>query len=98
MKQMDNANPERVGLQNQLRDKITAGSIDVNIMTKLDRSNYSPSGEKLPVEYCDAMAALRGFAMSGLSSSMIFSAGLNPRLYSYCESFPDFLPDANGHI
>jgi hypothetical protein len=89
---------ERAALQKQLRDKITAGSIDVNVMTKLDRPNYSPAGEKLPVEYCDAMAALRGFANSTLSSSMVFSAGLNPRLYSYCESFPDFLPDENGHL
>src|ERR1041385_809056 len=44
------------------------------------------------------MAALRGFALSNLESSIVFSAGLNPRLYSYCESFPDFFPDKNGQL
>lgn len=83
-------------LQNILRDKIIAGAIDVNIMTKLDKTNYTKSGEPLPVEYCDAMAALRGFALSNLNSSIIFSAGINPRLFTYCESFKDFFQDDNG--
>ncbi len=83
-------------LQKELIEMMEAGSIDVNIMTKLDNINYTSSGEALPVEYADAMAALRGFALSDLSSSIVFSAGLNPRLYSYCESFKDFFPDENG--
>lgn len=85
-------------LQNKLREKITAGSIDVNIMTKLDRTNFTEDGEALPVEYCDAMAALRGYANSDLASSIVFSAGLNPRLYSYCEAFEDFLPNENEYL
>lgn len=85
-------------LQAELRESIVAGSIDVNIMTKCDRINYNKVGEMLPVEYADAMAALRGFALSELSSSVIFSAGMNPRLYTYCESFADFYPDANGYL
>lgn len=85
-------------LQAELRESIVAGSIDVNIMTKCDRINYNKEGEMLPVEYADAMAALRGFALSELSSSVIFSAGMNPRLYTYCESFADFYPDANGYL
>lgn len=97
--EMNNANGNnKMVLQNQLRDKISAGSIDVNIMTKCDKANYSADGKQLPVEYCDAMAALRGFAMSDLSSSVVFSAGLNPRLYSYCETFKDFLPDENEYL
>ncbi|MBK6398890.1 MAG: hypothetical protein IPF75_11660 [Bacteroidetes bacterium] len=83
-------------LQEKLRKNISAGSIDVNIMTKLDKSNYSKEGNELPVEYCDAMSALRGFANSNLSSSVVFSAGMNPRLYSYCETFKDFFPDQSG--
>ena len=85
-------------LQQKLRDTIKAGSIDVNIMASADNPNYSKTGEPLPEPYNDAMAALRGFAESNLSSSCIFSAGFNPRLYSYAETFPDFFPDRNGHL
>lgn len=85
-------------LQKQLRGYISAGAIDVNIMTKCDRMNSTKDGTALPVEYADAMAALRGFALSEVSSSVIFSAGLNPRLYTYCESFGDFYPDKEGNL
>ena len=73
------------------------GSIDVNIMTKLDKENYRKT-EKLPVEFNDAHAALRGFAQSKLKSSLVLSAGMNPRLYSYIEQFDDFYPDKNGNL
>lgn len=89
---------EKKSLQQMLRNKITAGSIDVNIMTKCDKVNYTKTGEPLPAEYNDAMASLRGFANSQLHSSVIFSAGLNPRLYSYCETFHHFFPDEKGNI
>ncbi len=80
-----------------VKDKITMGSIDVNIMTKVDKDNYF-KGEKLPVEYNDAHAALRGFANSDLRSSVVLSAGMNPRLYNYMEQFKDFYPDENGEM
>ncbi len=76
---------------------LTPGAIDINIMTKLDRENFK-DGEKLPSEFNDAHAALRGFANSNLSSSVVLSAGLNPRLYSYFEQFKDFYPDAFGKL
>lgn len=79
------------------KDHLHMGSIDVNIMTKVDKDNYI-KGEKLPIEYNDAHAALRGFANSDLSSSIVLSAGMNPRLYSYFEYFEDFYPDADGNI
>lgn len=83
----------------KLRQQITAGSIDVNIMTKVDNLNYAADGETLLApEYSDALSALRGFAQSNLESSVVFSAGLNPRLYSYIDNFPDFFPDENGHL
>ncbi len=66
-------------------------------MTKLDKANYLKD-EKLPPEYNDAHASLRGFANSNLKSSLILSAGMNPRLYSYLEKFDDFFPDENGYI
>lgn len=78
-------------------ENLTAGSIDVNIMTKLDKDNYK-GREKLPIEYNDAHAALRGFANSKLKSGIVLSAGMNPRLYSYCEHFDDFYPDENGQL
>ncbi len=84
-------------LQAQLRGQVRAGRIDVNIMTKADREN-SFKGEKLPREYSDAMAALRGFAKSTLCSSVVFSAGLNPYLYTYTGEFEDFYADNNGNL
>ncbi|MEN7548267.1 hypothetical protein AAG747_10140 [Rapidithrix thailandica] len=78
-------------LKTWLQRNLSCGSIDVNIMTKLDKENYSKD-EKLPVEYNDAHAALRGFAQSELEASLVLSAGMNPRLYNYLEQFEDFYP------
>jgi hypothetical protein len=66
-------------------------------MTKLDKPNYIGK-EQLPQEFNDAHAALRGFANSDLDSSIILSAGLNPRLYGYFEKFEDFYPDENNYL
>ncbi|MBD1259415.1 hypothetical protein HZY62_02360 [Maribacter polysiphoniae] len=82
---------------NWIKDHLSLGSIDVNIMTKVDKVNYW-NGEKLPSEYNDAHAALRGFAESDLQSSVILSAGMNPRLYGYMERFEDFYPNENGEM
>ena len=84
-------------LQKWLCENLSFGSIDVNIMTKVDKTNFHKNTE-LPVEYNDAHAALRGYAKSDLESSIIFSAGMNPRLYGYIADFPDFYPDLNGNI
>lgn len=89
---------EKDRIEKQIRESLVKGSIDVNIMTKLDKFNYDKNGEQLPPEFCDAMAALRGFANSDLESGIVFSAGLNPRLFSYCASFSDFFPNAEGKI
>ena len=80
-----------------LKDNLSLGSIDVNIMTKVDKTNYFKK-EKLPSEYNDAHAGLRGYANSDLASSVIFSAGMNPRLYGYIAQFDDFFPNENGYI
>ena len=80
-----------------INKNLSMGSIDVNIMTKLDKANYL-NGEKLTAEFNDAHAALRGFAESDLESSIILSAGMSPRLYGYIENFEDFYPDVNGNI
>ncbi|MCD8422701.1 hypothetical protein [Tenacibaculum finnmarkense] len=80
-----------------LKENLSMGQIDVNIMTKVDKDNYTKT-DKLAIEYNDAHAALRGFAKSDVNSSVVFSAGMNPRLYAYLESFKGFYPDKNGHI
>ena len=89
--------PDAKKIRNWINGNVSMGSIDVNIMTKLDKENYVKN-EKQSVIYNDAHAALRGYANSDLTSSVVFSAGLNPRLYSYIEQFRDFHPDKNGTI
>jgi hypothetical protein len=84
-------------LSGWLKENLTLGSIDVNIMTKVDRDNFR-NGVQLPSEFNDAHAALRGYANSELRSSIVLSAGLNPRLYGYMENFEDFYPDQDGSI
>ncbi|BAV06015.1 hypothetical protein SAMN05421788_10687 [Filimonas lacunae] len=90
--------PAKQLLQQQLRQLVTAGAIDVNIMAKVDRMNTDAEGNALPSEYSDALSALRGFAQSNLQSSVILSAGYNPRLYNYIEQFAGFFPDENGYV
>lgn len=85
----------KIKLQDNLRDKIISGSIDVNIMSKIDRDKVV-RGVTLPPGQGIAMSAFRGFALSTLRSSIVFSAGMNRRLYNYINNFEDFLPDANG--
>ncbi len=91
---------EKTDKQNQLRRAMQIGSIDVNIMTKLDRDIYArKTGEKLPEMYSDAISGLRGYANSRLNQScIVFSAGFNRRLFAYIEQSPDFFPDATGHV
>ena len=87
---------KQTALQIELRTKIVAGDIDVNIMTKLDKVNTGRNQEQLPLEFTDALASLRGFAQSDLNSSVVLSAGLNSRLFGYMGQRSEFLPDENG--
>lgn len=77
--------------------QLTRGSIDVNIMTKVDGAVYDKN-KKLPIEHNLAHSALRGFAKSNLNSSIVLSAGMNPRLYTYFENFEDFYPNKDGEL
>ncbi|GAA4442586.1 hypothetical protein GCM10023188_42460 [Pontibacter saemangeumensis] len=96
-KMLHTADPqEQQRMQQELRAAVVPGSIDVNIMTKLDKTNYAQNGEPLPQEFTDATAALRGFANSTVRGSVVFSAGMNMRLFGAMEQFPCFLPDATG--
>ena len=84
-------------LETKLRQSIVPGSIDVNIMTKVDRVPYR-KGAPMEPEHGDAMTALRGYARSTLNSSVVLSAGMNPQLYNYVSLFDDFFPDAEGRL
>ena len=84
-------------IKNYLEKNLYPGDIDVNIMTKLDKDNFIKD-EQLPIIFNDAHAALRGFVNSTLESSVVLSAGMNPRLYSYFESFSAFFPDINNAL
>ena len=84
-------------IKNYIEKHLSAGAIDVNIMTKLDKDNFK-NNEQLPVIFNDAHAALRGFANSTVNSSIVLSAGMNPRLFSYFEDFEVFFPDENNNL
>jgi glycosyltransferase involved in cell wall biosynthesis len=93
--------PDELGkhiFQNILRRRMTRGAIDVNIMSKVDKMNFTAEGEYMGDSHTDAMTALRAFAQSSLEASVVLSAGMNPRLYSYLETFKDFLPDEHGNL
>lgn len=95
----ENDEERKLILQEELRDSMVCGAINVNIMTKVDTVNYDRKGNALDEIYNDAMAALRGYALSDLSnSSVVLSAGLNPRLFAYFEQFDDFFPNQNGQL
>lgn len=90
--------PQRHDFENELSQRMEAGSIDVNIMVKLDLPRTDANGNPLGEEFSDAKAALRGYANSCLSSGMVFSAGINQSLFRYMSCFRDFYRDASGGI
>ncbi len=92
------AGPERDALEKDLALRMQPGSIDVNIMVKLDRSPFDSKGNPLGDEFSDAKTALKGYADSGLRSGIIFSAGMNQSLFTYMTRFRDFYRDETGEI
>ncbi|PZR39377.1 MAG: hypothetical protein DI538_07015 [Azospira oryzae] len=85
---------EKEALTKFLKSQVRPGRIDVNIMTKVDKDNHDKQGN-LIADSSDALSALRGYANSDLTNSaIVFSAGLNPRLFNYLEKLPAF--NANG--
>lgn len=92
------AGSERENLEKDLTLKMRPGSIDVNIMVKLNRKNYDSNGILLGNEFNDAIAAFRGYANSVLMSSIVFSAGMNQNLFNYITRFHEFYRDRTGKI
>jgi hypothetical protein len=90
--------PQRQHQEHLLTDRMTSGAIDVNLMVRLDRPRFGPSGQPLGEEFSDAKSGLRGYAQSDLDSAIVFSAGVNKGLFSYLTRFPDFYRDESGRI
>ncbi|MGE5784371.1 MAG: hypothetical protein ACM3ZE_07260, partial [Myxococcales bacterium] len=86
---------ERARVESELRAAVIPGQIEANIMTKLD-SAYTLAGAQKPPNQSDALASLRGFAMSKLRSSVVFSAGMNQRLFACAATLDCFYPDEQG--
>lgn len=95
IQEITDCNAKELALQ-ALKTQLKPGNIDVNIMSKVDKANYSLKDEYLGDDYTDALAAMRGFANSNLNAAVIISAGLNPRLYAYMEKCADFYPNDSG--
>ena len=95
--QFSNEKMESSIIKEWLDTHLAQGNIDVNIMTKIDKTNFE-NNEELPSTFNDAHLALKGFAESDLNSSLVLSAGMNPRLYSYIEEFEDFFPNKESEF
>ncbi len=89
---------EKESIEKNLNNALVAGSIDVNIMSKVDHLGYDSNEMQLSSEFSDACAALRGFANSVVESAVVLSAGFNPRLYGYISNFKEFYRDSTGNL
>ncbi len=83
-------------LESTLKEMIQPGEIDVNIMSKVDKANKDEEGKLLESIFSDATSALRGYTNSKVKSSVVLSAGMNPKLYNYLSEIPEFLPNNDG--
>ena len=89
-------NLEKQEVATYLRTQLVPGCIDVNIMTKIDSDKRNEQGAIIE-DGSEAVTALRGYIQSNLTnSSVIFSAGMNPRLYNYLEKCDAFDADELG--
>lgn len=84
--------------EDELDAGMVPGSIDVNIMSKLDAAPRGRNSEETGPEYSDALTALRGFAESRVNSALVISAGINKKLFRYATQFREFYRDAEGNI
>lgn len=80
----------------ELKNAMKPGRIDVNIMTKLDRDKKDKEGNAIADE-SEGVAALRGYALSKLNNSaLVFSAGMNPRVFNALSHYHDFDMNEEG--
>ena len=89
---------KRQQIEEWLRQQIQPGSIDVNIMTKIDNQSLDSQGN-IVEDGSDAVTALRGYANSDLTgSSLVLSAGMNLRLFNYMEKTRSFEENSAGQF
>jgi hypothetical protein len=74
------------------------GSIDVNIMSKLDAAPRGRHADETGPEFSDALTALRGFAESSVNGCLVISAGINKKLFRYATQFKQLYRDAEGDL
>jgi hypothetical protein len=86
---------ERSRVETELRARVIPGQIEANIMTKLD-SSFTLAGKPKPPNESNALASLRGFAASKLRSCIVFSAGMNQRLFACAATLDAFYPNEDG--
>lgn len=86
----------RQGMQDTLRHNMSPGKIEVNIMSKVDKLNSDHLNRPLDEAFSDALSALRGVAHSALNLSLVLSAGMNPRLYTYLGELSQFQIHSSG--
>ncbi len=90
--------PEKNKLAQTLTARMVAGTIDCNIMTKVDRVSRDPLGNPYPPELSDAKMVLAGFAESTVEGDIVFSAGINTTLYGQMEKYADFYRNDAGKV
>ncbi len=87
---------QKLKMQDDLRMQMKPGRIDVNIMVKVDNNRHTKDGLIIE-DGSDAVTALRGYANSNLkNSAIVFSAGMNPRLYNYLEKLEEFIAQSDN--
>lgn len=95
---ISNDDTQKEKLEIILKSMIKPGDINVNIMSKVDRVYRDEEGNLMDRKFSDATSALRGFANSKIKSTLVLSAGMNPKLYNYLAELPMFLPDTEGNF
>ena len=91
----DATGERKAELEATLRSAAVPAEIDVNVMVLVNRTPYV-KGEPVPYDQADAFTAVQGFAEADINGSIVFSAGLNPKLYSYAADTGAFYPSEDG--
>ncbi|MHC5018768.1 MAG: hypothetical protein ACYTGX_01395 [Planctomycetota bacterium] len=87
---------ERTQREDALRPKVVRGEIQFNIMTKVDGD--TPRGKRIAPKETTAVLGTRGFAESSVDGAVVYSAGMNPRLYGALAEMDQFRENADGRL
>jgi hypothetical protein len=87
---------ERKRAEDALRPKVVRGEVQFNIMTKVDGD--TPRGKRIAPKETTAVLGTRGFAKSTIEGSIVYSAGMNPRLYAALAEMDEFRENEEGRL